>query len=702
MKRYWKMVLNKATKKGEIMLYGMIGESFWGGDGTTAKQFVQDLKDLGDVEQLDIRINSPGGLVSDGVVMYNNLKAHKAKKTVYVDGEASSIASVIAMAGDSIVMPENAWMMIHDPMTISMGNSTEMRKTADVLDKLRDGIVTAYRTKSALSEDDIKALMTAETWMLGKEAKEKGFCTDCVEELKAVACADFDHSKFKNTPKAITDSATIDALPPAIAGSGASGTPQDAGAAAASTAAVVPTAAAGSKTHPHPDPLPEGEGGTRKEIVNMNKCKVCGSDHAEGTACPVCAERARVQAIMAAGKKYNLDALAAEFVATGKSEQDFNKSVLDAMDKGEAILTGSAAGAKAAPASGSEPFRNLGEQLQVIRVHAKNPGGKPDTRLLQIMDAASGASEGVDSDGGFMVQQTFIGPMEKEMMENSNLLAKCFNVPVGAGSNGIWLTYIEETSRANGSRFGGVQVYRVAEAEAVTAKKPKIGKEYMALEKMMGLCYMTEESMQDAVALGALMNKAFGSEFGFKNDDEIINGTGAGMMLGILKSPALVTIAKETGQAAATIVAENIVKMYAAATPRTKGNGVWLVNSEVWQQLPLLTLPIGLGGVPIFMPPGGLSGAPYGTIFGRPVIEVEQCAALGTVGDIVFVDPAQYMTISKGGLNAISSIHVAFLTDQTAFKFTLRNNGQPLWRSALTPYKGSQTRSPYVALATRA
>jgi len=725
MKRYWQMrVLNKAAKKAEILLYGLIGESFWGGDGTTAKQFVQELKDLGDVEHLDIRINSPGGLVSDGVAMYNNLKAHKAKKTVYVDGEASSIASVIAMAGDSIIMPENAWMMIHDPMTLAMGNSGDLRKTADALDTLRDGIVMAYRTKSALSDDEIKAMMTAEAWMLGKEAKEKGFCTECVEDLKAVAVAGFDHSKFRNTPPAIlnaakkpgcltdmemepekpckecaemqdcdnskkqTDSAKDRSGSTVGAGGGANVKPQD----AAAEPSPVPAQPV-NKTAVQPK---------REEKRNMKKCTVCGHEHAEGVACPVCAERFRVAAIAAAGGKYNMVAQATQAIASGMTEAAFNKQVLDAMDTGAVIIPG-IEGAKVGPASGDKPFRNLGEQLQVVAVHAKSGGRKaPDTRLLQIIDAASGAAEGVDSDAGFMVQTDFAGHLQKEMMENSNLIARTFSVPVGAGANGIWLTLVAETSRATGSRFGGVQVYRVAEAEAATAKKPKLDKEYMPLEKMMGICYTTEESLQDATSLGALILRSFGEEFGFKNDDEIVNGNGAGQMLGLLKSPALVTISKEVGQAAATIVAENIVKMYAAATARTKANGVWLVNAECWQQLPMLSLSIGIGGVPIFMPPGGLSGAPYGTIFGRPVMEVEQCAALGTVGDIMFVDLGQFLTISKGGMNAQSSIHVKFTTDETTFKFTLRNNGQPLWKSAISPYKGSQSRSPYVALATRA
>jgi HK97 family phage major capsid protein len=110
---------------------------------------------------------------------------------------------------------------------------------------------------------------------------------------------------------------------------------------------------------------------------------------------------------------------------------------------------------------------------------------------------------------------------------------------------------------------------------------------------------------------------------------------------------------------------------------------------------------IGTAGVPLFMPPGGLSSAPYGTIFGKPVIEIEQASALGTVGDILFADLSQYLIIEKGGINAARSVEVRFLYDEQTFKWTMRNNGMPIWKSALTPYKGTATVSPFVALVTR-
>jgi len=127
-------------------------------------------------------------------------------------------------------------------------------------------------------------------------------------------------------------------------------------------------------------------------------------------------------------------------------------------------------------------------------------------------------------------------------------------------------------------------------------------------------------------------------------------------------------------------------------------NAVWLINNDVFPQLPLMTI----GDQPIFVPPAGFAEAPYGTLFGRPILPFEHCKTLGTVGDIALVDPSEYLMINKGGIKANSSIHVQFLTEQTCFRYSLRVNGDTKWSKTLTPAQGSNTRSPYVVLATRA
>ena len=173
MKKFWNFI-NKG-KTGELMLYGEISSVTWYGDEVTPKNFKADLDALGDIDTLNIYINSPGGDVFAGQSIYSMLTRHKAKKTVYVDGLAASISSVIAMAGDVIKMPKNAMMMIHNAWTIAAGNKDDLRKIAEDMEKIDETIVGVYAAKTGKSEEDIKALMDAETWMGADEAVELGF-----------------------------------------------------------------------------------------------------------------------------------------------------------------------------------------------------------------------------------------------------------------------------------------------------------------------------------------------------------------------------------------------------------------------------------------------------------------------------------------------------------------------------------------------
>ena len=184
----------RAQARGaEIVIYDEIGAF-----GIPAKAFLDELKALGPVAELTVRINSPGGSVFDGVAIYNALKRHDARVTVWIDGIAASIASMIAMAGDEVVMPENAMLMLHDPSGLVMGTAADMRGMAEALDKMKAGMVAAYRDKSGRDDAEIEALMAAETWLSAQEAVELGLA-DRVEEPVRMA-AHFDLSRFRNTP----------------------------------------------------------------------------------------------------------------------------------------------------------------------------------------------------------------------------------------------------------------------------------------------------------------------------------------------------------------------------------------------------------------------------------------------------------------------------------------------------------------------
>jgi HK97 family phage major capsid protein len=168
-----------------------------------------------------------------------------------------------------------------------------------------------------------------------------------------------------------------------------------------------------------------------------------------------------------------------------------------------------------------------------------------------------------------------------------------------------------------------------------------------------------------------------------------------------MASPALVTVPKEAGQGADTVVSENISKMWARMWAKSRANAVWFINQDVEPQLDAMGVTVGLGGIPTYMPPGGLADAPYGRLKGRPVVIVEQASTVGDTGDILLADLSQYLLIDKGGVQAATSIHVQFVTDETAFRFVYRVDGEPVWNAPLTPFKGSNTLSPFVALAAR-
>ena len=211
--------------------------------------------------------------------------------------------------------------------------------------------------------------------------------------------------------------------------------------------------------------------------------------------------------------------------------------------------------------------------------------------------------------------------------------------------------------------------------------------------------YATDELLADSTQLEAVVNQSAGEELDFMVNDDILNGTGAGMLSGVLNSAALISVPAESGQPAATIEYNNLTKMWARLHPRSRSKAVWFINQDVNPELDNLALAVGTGAIPANYITYGPDGVMR--IKGRPVVETEFNATLGTVGDILLADMSDYLMWQKGGVQSASSIHVQFLTDQTVFRFIYRVDGQPATHSALTPYKGSNTVSPYVALATR-
>ena len=179
----WYSIKAKASDTAEISIYDEIG--FW---GVSAASFAQDLKSCGNnLKQINLHIHSPGGDVFDGIAIYNLLKNHPANVTVYIDGLAASMASVIAMAGNEVIMPENAMMMIHKPWGIQGGDAEDMRKYADLLDKVENTLIPAYASKTGKTPEELAEMLSAETWLNGKECVEQGFADKLAEPLVAMA-----------------------------------------------------------------------------------------------------------------------------------------------------------------------------------------------------------------------------------------------------------------------------------------------------------------------------------------------------------------------------------------------------------------------------------------------------------------------------------------------------------------------------------
>jgi HK97 family phage major capsid protein len=342
-------------------------------------------------------------------------------------------------------------------------------------------------------------------------------------------------------------------------------------------------------------------------------------------------------------------------------------------------------------------FRSFGEQLQAV-FKAATGVREVDGRLVR---APTGAGEVDPTGGGFLVQTDFSTAIWMLAHDMGEILGRVNKVPISSNSNGLKIPGVDETSRATGSRWGGVQSYWVGEGTTVTNTKPKFRLIEFDLKKLMSVMYMSDELLQDSTALTAIAGQAFSEEIMFMTEDAIVEGTGAGQPQGVLVTPALVSVAKQTGQAAATIVRENIDNMWMRAWARSRKNACWFINQDCEPQLNQLNQAVGLGGQLVYMPPGGLSGAPYATLYGRPLVTTEYNAALGTQGDILLADLSQYTLIDKGGVQAATSMHVAFLTDEMVFRITYRVDGKSMWTTAITPFKGSNSRSPFVALANR-
>lgn len=334
-------------------------------------------------------------------------------------------------------------------------------------------------------------------------------------------------------------------------------------------------------------------------------------------------------------------------------------------------------------------FARFGEYLRAI--HPLLNRGQIDARLKASNEAEGGA-------GGFLVPDQFVANLLLLALEQAVVRPRAFVMPMA--SSAVKIPAVRDTTHAT-NVFGGVQAYWTAESGSVTETNPTFRQIGLTAKKLTGYTTVSNELLADAaIGLEALLTRMFGDALAYFEDDAFIAGTGAGQPLGILNAPALISVAKEAGQAAVTIVAENLDKMYSRMLPTSLNKAIWLAHPDIFPQLAALSRSVGTGGSSIWM--ANIAGAPPASIYGRPVIFTEKCKTLGTVGDIYFVDFSYYIIGDRQAMTMAASPHVRFTNDETVYRFVERLDGQPWVDSALTPRNGSNTISPFVALATRA
>lgn len=337
-------------------------------------------------------------------------------------------------------------------------------------------------------------------------------------------------------------------------------------------------------------------------------------------------------------------------------------------------------------------FDSFGDYLKSVIVSSAK-GNAVDKRLIANAPTTVG-TEGSGPDGGFAVPPDYRSDIQKLIMGEDSLLSR---TDQQVSSSNTFTVPSDETTPWQTS--GGILTYWTGENTQLTESKPSLKELTLKLHKLTCLVPLSEELMQDAPSMETYVRAKAAEKINFEINRVLIHGTGAGQPLGLLNSEALVTVAKDSGQTADTITFTNLVNMWSRCYGPVRNRAVWLMNQDIEPQI--LSLVVASAYQTAYLPPGGLSGSPYSTLFGRPMIPTQACETLGDKGDIFLVDLGSYLTVSKA-LRQDMSIHLYFDYDVTAFRFILRLAGQPWWSAAMSARDGSATYSPYVTLAERA
>ena len=410
----------------------------------------------------------------------------------------------------------------------------------------------------------------------------------------------------------------------------------------------------------------------------------------------------QAEALVAEGKFEEADQITAKMEGINHRIAGLEKLAKASQGAAQPAYDGALHGSGRNPRDGGteeeRPFASLGEQLKAVYNFRKNH--VEDKRLLQVNNAVLGSNEGAGADGGFALQTDFAGMILESAVAQSPLLNRLDRYTCSSAANAMrWLS-ADETDVSK-SVFGGVQMYWASEGATVAASKPQFREMKLDLEKMMGFAYCTDEMLEDAAFMSSFFETAFTLAGDRLLTEGVISGDGVGKPLGLLHSPALIAVAKESGQESGTFVGANAIKMQARSMPRNRERLVWLMHPDLEEQLPYLSIQSGETAKFLWNPEGGLGNFDTQRVLNKPVLFDDNCASLGVQGDVLLVDPYMYILLTKGTVKQAWSIHVEFLTDQNCFRVVFRCNGMPKTNKPLTIKNSTKTRSPFVALADR-
>ncbi|MEU2510560.1 phage major capsid protein [Streptomyces syringium] len=306
----------------------------------------------------------------------------------------------------------------------------------------------------------------------------------------------------------------------------------------------------------------------------------------------------------------------------------------------------------------------------------------------------------VPADGGFLVPETLRSQLLEIALEMAVVRSRATVVPMETAR--VPFPMIDSTTNV-GSVFGGMIAYWGEESAALTDASPKFGRAVLDAKKLTGLSVVPNELLSDSlISFAALVERLWPQALAFFEDVAFMSGTGVGEPLGFLGSgnAAGVAVAKETGQAADTIVVENVIKMYSRMLPSSLSRGIWVCSPEAIPELFTMALSVGTGGGPVMLT--NVAGPAPMTIFGRPLVVSEKAGRLGDRSDLAFVDLSYYLVGDRQTMTASSSTDWKFGNDQTAFRIIQRVDGRPWLQSAITPANGGPSLSPFVEIADRA